>query len=209
MATLHRSRKRVSAFRRAPDGSAFEMCEGCGTSVAIALADMHECEPKRGVKRFREINVKQLMNKSFEDLNQHVPNRSPEHVSQHVTNKRFEDQPRSPFRLFMESFVKISNNGTLLEIDRKGFETWKSMTEDERQPYVLQAEKLDSAYQRALNKEVNDMIQVDDEADSAMVGKIDMFFQFCCEEPSDSSEYYSEFSDDCYTMENNQLPGRT
>ncbi|KAK4277749.1 hypothetical protein QN277_015698 [Acacia crassicarpa] len=212
MATMHRNRKRVCAFHRAPDGSAFEKCEICGKSVAIALADMHECERKMGVKRFRGTNVNQPRNKCFEDVdqhvtlissdsedvNQHATNKSSEDANQHVTNKSFEDQPRSPFCLFIESFVKTSNGGTMIEINTKGFETWKNMSKEERQPYVLQAEKLESAYQKILDKEVNDMIQVDDEADSAMVGKID---KFCCEESSDYSEYCSEYSDDWLTVE--------
>ena len=52
--------------------------ERCGLSVAIALLDMHECEPNRDVKRFRGINGKQA-----------------------VVNQCFADQPISPFRLFM------------------------------------------------------------------------------------------------------------
>ncbi|XP_028778857.1 high mobility group B protein 7-like isoform X2 [Neltuma alba] len=199
--------------------------EGCGRSVAIALADMHECEPKKGVKRFRGTNVNQLLNKCSEDVNQHVAitisedgsqhvtntssgdvnqhamNRSSEDVNQHATDKRFENQPVSPFRLFIESFFKTCNGGNMIEIDRKGFEIWKNMSKEERKPYVLQAAKLESAYQQALDKEANDMIQVDDEADSAMVGKIDKFYQFCCDEPSDYSEYYSEDSDVCFTLE--------
>ncbi|KAI9110679.1 hypothetical protein K1719_018117 [Acacia pycnantha] len=213
MATMNRNRKRVCAFHRAPDGSAFEKCEICGKSVAIALADMHECERKMGVKRFRGTDVNRhvtiissdsedvnqhVTNKSSEDVNQHVTNKISEDLNQHVTNKSFEDQPRSPFCLFMESFVKTSNGGTMIEINTKGFETWKNMSKEERQPFVLQAEKLESAYQKTLDKEVNDMIQVDDEADSAMVGKID---KFCCEESSDYSEYDSEYSDDWLTVE--------
>ncbi|KAF7830888.1 high mobility group B protein 7 [Senna tora] len=175
MASRPRTRKRVCAVRRASDGSAFEKCERCGISVAVALADMHQCEPDKGVKRFRGINV-----------NHHVPNHS------------FGDQPISPFRLFMEDFVKDCETADMIEIDRSGFEVWKNMSKEQRQPYVSQAEKVNSAYEEALNKEVNDMIQVDDEADSAMVGKFDKFHQ-SYEESSEYSEYYTEFSgqDDC------------
>lgn len=52
--------------------------ERCGISFPIALADMHQCEREKCVKRFRGINV-----------------------NQHVANHCFGDQPVSPFRLFM------------------------------------------------------------------------------------------------------------
>ncbi|KAI4306531.1 hypothetical protein L6164_029800 [Bauhinia variegata] len=168
MATRPRTSKRVCAIRRAPDGSAFGKCEKCGISVAILLADLHECEPKKDTKRFRGIAGKKL-----------------------VSNQNFEDQPISPFRLFMESFMRSCNTGSLIEIDRRGFETWKNMSKEEKQPYVSQAGKVNSAYEEALKKEVGDMIQVNDEADSAMVVKFDQFKQQPYEEFFEYSDYAS------------------
>ncbi|KAJ7965119.1 high mobility group B protein 7 [Quillaja saponaria] len=165
MANRPRIRKRVYAIRRAPDGSAFENCNNCGVSVAVALADMHECEPMKDVKRFRGVNSKQ----------------------QSIPKQNFGDQPISPFRLFMESFMKSCKNRNLIAIDRRGFEIWKNMSKEERQLYVSQAEKVNSSYLEALLKEVNDMIEVDDEADSAMVGKFDQFY-----EGYEDHKYYSD-----------------
>ncbi|KAF9595556.1 hypothetical protein IFM89_000693 [Coptis chinensis] len=53
MANLPRTRKRVFGLLRAPDGSAFQHCDVCGISVAVALYDMHECNLKSREK-FRE-----------------------------------------------------------------------------------------------------------------------------------------------------------
>lgn len=53
MASAPRVNKRVFPIRRAPDGSAFHKCGACGVSIAIALADMHYCESKMEVKRFK------------------------------------------------------------------------------------------------------------------------------------------------------------
>ncbi|XP_044461015.1 high mobility group B protein 7 isoform X2 [Mangifera indica] len=127
-----RTRKRVRALPRAPDGSAFQKCQSCEVLVPIALADMHECERKKEVKRFRGVCEKPAVLKRG----------SGDH------------QVRSPFRFFMESFVKMYENGNWIDIDRKGFEAWKSMSMEEKRPYVTQAQK------------------VDDEADSATVGML-------------------------------------
>ncbi|KAL6123488.1 hypothetical protein ACLB2K_076010 [Fragaria x ananassa] len=118
MVNLRRTRKRVRAIPRAPDGSAFQNCNKCGVSVAVALAGMHECEPSKKVKRFKE-------------------------------------------------FTKTRKGRDWIEINREGFEVWKKMSEKERQPYVKEAERIDEAYQKALLKESNDGLKVDDEADSA------------------------------------------
>ncbi|XP_038719899.1 high mobility group B protein 7 isoform X2 [Tripterygium wilfordii] len=129
---IPRPRKRVRAIRRAPDGSAFQPCDGCGISVAVALADMHECETeKEEVKRFKGVCAKQ-----------------------NVIDQSCNDQPRSAFRLFMESFVNIcSKHGKFIDIDQCGFESWKNMSEEERQPYVYEAEVVNEANTKALRLE--------------------------------------------------------
>ncbi|KAF2296415.1 hypothetical protein GH714_037829 [Hevea brasiliensis] len=152
MANPPRIRKRVHAVRRAPDGSAFEKCDNCGASVPIALADMHECEaqPKTAVKRFKGLNGKQ-----------------------NIVERCYSDQPRSPFRIFMEDFMNTCKKRKLIDIDRKGFEIWRNMSKEERQPYVNNATKVNLAYLKSLIQEVHDSSEVDEEADSAMVGKFD------------------------------------
>ncbi|KAK6929549.1 hypothetical protein RJ641_005754 [Dillenia turbinata] len=152
MANQPRTRKRVHSLRRAPDGSAFQH-DYCGMLVAIGLWGMHDCEGKRNVtfKRFKG---------QFENERKHAV-------------QSFANQPRSPFRFFMEEFEKAHFGQCLIDIDRRGFETWKSMTMEERQVYVDQAAKVNSAHEEALLEEVDGFPQVDDEADSAMVGKFD------------------------------------
>ncbi|KAI8008261.1 hypothetical protein LOK49_LG07G00780 [Camellia lanceoleosa] len=155
MANQPRTRKRVNAIRRASDGSAFHKCHYCGVLVAIALSDMHECKSRKNVKRFKgEIRT------------------------QNVKDLSFQDQPRSPFRYFMESFVETCKAKNQIEVDRKGFETWRTMSKQERLPYVLQAAKVNSSYEKALLQEVEHMSWVDDdEADSAEVGKYDKNYE--------------------------------
>ncbi|KAL0402970.1 UNVERIFIED_CONTAM: hypothetical protein Sradi_1937800 [Sesamum radiatum] len=146
-----RPRKRVLAIRRGPDGSAFQKCKGCGLTVAIALADMHECGVKKITKKKRKTRC----------------------GSGKIERQKIQDQPRSAFHFFMEEFVKTCKDGNEIEIDKKGCETWKNMSKEERRPFVLEADKLNSAYVKLLLKEESEMQWVDDEADSGDVGKYD------------------------------------
>ncbi|KAL6530414.1 hypothetical protein OROHE_014767 [Orobanche hederae] len=146
MAYQSRARKRVHALCRAPDGSAFQKCESCGLSGPIALVDMHECEIKKLKSHFEDGSVKEPM---------------------------IQHQPRSAFRFFIEEFKKSCKDGNETEREKKGFEKWKTMSKETRLPYCLQADKVNSAYERHLRHEEIEMQQVDDEADSAEVGKYD------------------------------------
>ncbi|XP_042504296.1 uncharacterized protein LOC122081302 isoform X2 [Macadamia integrifolia] len=175
MADPLRSRKRVYGLRRASDGSAFEKCDFCGVSFAIALADMHECKAKTEHKRLKAANQ----------------NRNPRILI-------VEDQPRSPFCCFMESFRK-THNFNYLEEDRKGFETWKNMTPEERSPFVLLSKMVDLKYDEVLLKEVDELeFQADDEADSLGFENFDLDHGFSNgwdsinSEGFDSSEWSQE-----------------
>ncbi|KAK5770070.1 high mobility group B protein 7-like isoform X1 [Gossypium arboreum] len=157
MANHPRTRKRVHATipRRSPNGSAFQKCDICGDMVAIALVDMHECGPKKKeLKKFKGISGTQNAVKPMACL-----------------------QPRSAFNIFWESFMEVNKNGNLVDVDRKAFETWKNMSEEERKPYVTQAGKLNSAYMKDMTEAEKNIIKVDDEADSATVGKFDQFYE--------------------------------
>ncbi|KAL3732448.1 hypothetical protein ACJRO7_029165 [Eucalyptus globulus] len=161
---MARARKRVRATRRAADGSAFQNCDTCGESVAIALADMHECEePKKEVKRFR----------GFCGVLK----------SNYVGEESAADQPRSAFCFFMESFLRNREGVHSIDVEREGFETWKNMSVEERQPYIIRERKIDSVYREALLREINDASEMEDEADSAMVGKFDL------------SQFYEDYED--------------
>ncbi|PIN20484.1 HMG box-containing protein [Handroanthus impetiginosus] len=178
MAYQSRARKRVHAIRRGPDGSAFQKCESCGQTVAIALFDMHECGFKKNKKK---------------KLKTQCGNRN-------VERQGIQDQPRSAFHLFMDEFVKTCTDGNEIEIDKKGCEKWKNMSREERQPFVLQADKLNSAYVKLLLEEENEIQRVDDEADSAEVGKLDENYEDyeMCFYDSESSGGFGLFLSETY-----------
>ncbi|KAF5956461.1 hypothetical protein HYC85_003686 [Camellia sinensis] len=67
----------------------------CDVLVAIALSDMHECESKKNVKRFKG-----------------------EITSQNVKDLSFQDQPRSPFRFFMYAMFFLVVTIILIKLQR-------------------------------------------------------------------------------------------
>ncbi|RZC54541.1 hypothetical protein C5167_013408 [Papaver somniferum] len=151
MANLLRNRKRVFPLCRAPDGSAFQKCDLCGVSVAIAIYDMHECKLKQGTKGGKKRNKKCESFTKDEDQRKTVKCED-DGTNQTIDDggKGFSDQPRSAFCFFMESLQK----GNFLDVDGKGFEKWKCMSVEERSPFVLEAEKVNSAHENILLKEV-------------------------------------------------------
>ncbi|KAI3870777.1 hypothetical protein MKX03_006761 [Papaver bracteatum] len=168
MANLLRNRKRVFPLCRAPDGSAFQKCDLCGVSVAIAIYDMHECKLKQGRKGGKKRNKKW---ESFsKDDDQRKAVKCEDDGNNDDGGKGFSDQPRSAFCFFIESLQM----GNFFDADRKGFEKWKCMSFKERSPFVIEAEKVNLAYESILLKEVQVEPLMDDEADSAMVNRYDM-----------------------------------
>ncbi|GAB2288215.1 hypothetical protein Dimus_022557 [Dionaea muscipula] len=138
--------------------------------MAVALADMHECRMiKKDVKRFRG------------KFDPQIP-----------CKQRFHDQPRSAFCFFMESYASTHPGEDLIEINREGFEKWRNMSKEGREPYIGQADKVNSAYLRTLLQEV-DVPRADDGADSAWVGKYDQRY-----EDSDSLHSYSYKEDESF-----------
>ncbi|KAJ8442659.1 hypothetical protein Cgig2_003703 [Carnegiea gigantea] len=138
MANPQRNRKRVRALRRAPDGSAFQNDE-CGSSVPVALMDMHECQGTKDVKK----DVR-IMGKCEPPV---VKQMSPS------------DEPRSAFQFFLESYMKSRNDEDLVEVNREAFDKWKKMSDKEQWPYIQQAEKVERAYMKVIREEVNHMSQ--------------------------------------------------
>ncbi|KAH1083264.1 hypothetical protein J1N35_023025 [Gossypium stocksii] len=62
----------------------------------------------------------------------------------------------------VESFMETNKKGNLIDIDLKGFWTWRNMYEDvmEREPYVTQAGNMNSAYIEGVIEEEKNIIKV-------------------------------------------------
>ncbi|GAU49447.1 hypothetical protein TSUD_137910 [Trifolium subterraneum] len=76
-----------------------------------------------------------------------------------------------------ESFMKDQDMEIYnIEIDRIGFEKWKNMSEEEKQPFVSRARELDNKHQEALKEEADDIIKVRYGADSPMIDEMQWIF---------------------------------
>nr|AFK49202.1 unknown [Lotus japonicus] len=152
MVSAPRLRKRVFPLLRAPDGSAFQICELCEVSVAVALADLHHCETKMASKIFKG---KELM--------QHSPVKVEPKTE--VKQEMQDDDPEE------EQFMKDHDNKNYIEADRMGFEKWKSMSKQVKLPYTFHAFALKNEYVDDLLLEAHQIAEVSDEADSAYAVK--------------------------------------
>ncbi|VFQ77497.1 unnamed protein product [Cuscuta campestris] len=146
----------ISHFAFIPSPTELIKSESCGLSVAISLADMHECGATRVLIKKPRTQLRSATGEEYR-------------VETSEDFARFQDQPRSAFRLFMEEFAKTCPDGDEIDVDRRGFETWRNMSKMERQPYELRAEKIYSAYLKGLIEEENNMPKVNDEAESVEV----------------------------------------
>ncbi|KAL0736538.1 hypothetical protein Bca4012_012748 [Brassica carinata] len=189
MAIRPRTRKRVEAVRRAADGSAFEKCEECGVTIAIALFDMHECggEKRREVKRFKCVSSGKIDD---------------------ISKPSFEDEPRSPFVFFLEDFRK-SYGGSMVEASRICFTVWKNMSGEDQKPFIARAVEVDLAHNRKLKEEAQRLYKTDDEADSKAVGKFDKCYDHEEEEYGSSDHFEKVFWYVCSISKSyniNQIP---
>ncbi|KAA3473021.1 high mobility group B protein 3-like isoform X1 [Gossypium australe] len=65
-----------------------------------------------------------------------------------------------PIISLQHSFMETNKNGNLIDIDLKGFWTWRNMYEEEREPYVTQAGNMNSVYIKGVIEEEKNIIKV-------------------------------------------------
>ncbi|MFQ6657611.1 hypothetical protein Gotur_027216 [Gossypium turneri] len=56
--------------------------------------------------------------------------------------------------------METNKKGNLIDIDLKGFWTWRNMYEEEREPYVTQAGNMNSAFIKGVIEEEKNIIKV-------------------------------------------------
>ncbi|CAH8271987.1 unnamed protein product [Arabidopsis lyrata] len=190
-----KQRKRVEAetstntsttLRRAKDGSAFALCEGCNKSVAVALISMHNCSLDAKIRVNLEAQVvetqaeakKKPAEKKKTTSDGPKPKRlkktNDEKKSSSTSNKP--KRPLTAFFIFMNDFrktFKTEHNGSLAKDAAKiGGEKWKSLTEEEKKVYLDKAAELKAEYNKSLEsndadeEEENEEKQSDDVDDA-------------------------------------------
>ncbi|XP_020079783.1 high mobility group B protein 7-like, partial [Ananas comosus] len=162
-----RTRKRVEAetstLKRARDGSAFTRCEGCNKDVPVVLIDMHSCSLDSKIRMSLEAQVvEKVVEPKKSTEKKRVASSSPKErkgkKEKRMKNPNKPKRPPTAFFLFMDDFRKSykeanpgSKGGAL--VAKEGGAKWKSMTEEEKKPYVDKAEELRAEYDKAVKED--------------------------------------------------------
>uniref|UniRef100_A0ACD6AI04 Uncharacterized protein n=1 Tax=Avena sativa TaxID=4498 RepID=A0ACD6AI04_AVESA len=148
-----RSRKRVEAtvLKRARDGSAFTRCDACNKNVPVVLIDLHSCSLDSKIRTSLE---SQVVEKAVEIAAKTEKKRKAPSAGTGKGKKSKaggdgtkKKRPQTAFFLFMSDFrveFKASHPDEkgAAAVGKAAGEKWRSMTEEERKPYVDQAKEL-------------------------------------------------------------------
>ncbi|CDP16974.1 unnamed protein product [Coffea canephora] len=164
-----------STLLRAKDGSAFTKCGECNKDVAVALISMHDCSTEAKIKMNLEA---QVVEKAAELKKKPAEKRKAKAAEpkakkgKKAKNPNALKRPPTAFFIFMDDFRKSFKEAnpdckSVSVVAKEGGEKWKSMTEEEKQPYVDRAAELKAEYERALESNGDGAENEDGEENSA------------------------------------------
>ncbi|WOL13355.1 high mobility group B protein 7-like [Canna indica] len=207
-----RPRKRVEAetvntLKRARDGSAFTRCEACNKDVAVVLIDMHSCSLDSKIRMTLESQVveKEVEVKKPPAKKRAVPSEGKEKkVKTGKKSKGASGRKRPPtaFFLFMDDFRKSfkeanPDNKKVAVVAKEGGEKWKSMSEEEKKPYVERAAELKAEHEKAVEKDnQEEEEEVGEEAEEEVGGEVEETNQEDEEEKEGSSKEEEELEEE-------------
>lgn len=138
------------------------MCsEECKKDVPVVLIDMHSCSLEAKIKLNLEAQVVEkvtdVKKKPAEKKNATTAEPKPK-KSRRLRKVKDPNMPKRPptaFFLFMDDFrkeYKESNpdSKNVSVVAKEGGEKWKSMTDEEKKPYVDKAAELKAEYDKAM-----------------------------------------------------------
>ncbi|KAI3728484.1 hypothetical protein L6452_17121 [Arctium lappa] len=166
-----RARKRVEAdtasisLKRAKNGSAFTRCEACNKDVAVALISMHDCGLDAKIRMNLEAQVVETLNDPVvkKTVERKKPSAGKEQPSKRVKKQKDLSKPKKPptaFFVFMEEFrltfkALHPDNKKVSVVAKEGGEKWRSMSEEEKKPYIERAAELKEEYQNSLQTPID------------------------------------------------------
>ncbi|XVE49689.1 hypothetical protein DITRI_Ditri01bG0101400 [Diplodiscus trichospermus] len=167
----------TSSLVRAKDGSAFAKCDECNKTVPVALISMHSCSLEAKIKMNLEAQVierpAELKKKPAERKKSSSTEPNPIRLKKlkKVKDPNAPKRPPTAFFLFMDDFRKLYKEANpdakgVTGVAKEGGEKWKSMSEEEKKPYVDKAAELKAEYEKALEEAKN----ADNENDEAEEG---------------------------------------
>lgn len=157
----------TTSLLRARDGSAFARCEECKKDVPVALISMHSCSLDARIKLNLEAQIvekpsdppKKKPTTTTTTTDRKKSSSTEPKAKKAKTDKKSKDpnapkRPQTAFFLFMDDFRKTykeenpdSKGGK--EVAKEGGEKWKSMTDEEKKPYMDKAAELKAEYDKA------------------------------------------------------------
>ncbi|KAI0500530.1 hypothetical protein KFK09_018744 [Dendrobium nobile] len=185
--TLHtpKQRKRVEAetpttMKRAKDGSAFTKCEACKKDIHVGLIDMHDCGMDSKIKMNLEAQVVEKVTEVKKPEKKRAASstqkerKSKKEKKGRDSNKR--KRPPTAFFLYMEDFRKEfkeanPDNKSVALVAKEGGVKWKSMTDEEKNPYLDKAADLKAEYDKAENDVENEEVKEEDDTEEKGVEK--------------------------------------
>ncbi|CAL0300456.1 unnamed protein product [Lupinus luteus] len=160
----------ASALVRGKDGSAFTRCEECKKDVPVALISMHNCSLEAKIKMNLESQVveaaaevkkpEKKRSKSKEASAKSAkgePNakRAKGEKVKKVKDPNMPKRPATAFFLFLDDFRKAfkeenPDSKDVKRVGKEGGEKWRSMTDEEKKPYLDKFAELKVEYEKAM-----------------------------------------------------------
>ncbi|KAJ4832265.1 hypothetical protein Tsubulata_012209 [Turnera subulata] len=158
---------------RARDGSAFTRCDSCNQNVPVAAIDFHDCEEARERMKCvaqlvaRPAPAKKSTERKRASTTEPKGNKAKKEKKANEPKAR--KRPPTAFFLFLDDFRKSFKEANpdskgVKQVAKEGGEQWRSMTDEEKKPYVDRADELKAEYKKAL--ETDNAENEDDEAGS-------------------------------------------
>ncbi|XP_027367458.1 high mobility group B protein 7-like [Abrus precatorius] len=163
------SRKRVDAVDsrsasvlvRAKDGSAFARCEECNKDVPVALINMHSCSLEAKIKMNLDAQVVEQAAEAKKPERKKPKSKEPKAKKAKVEKgKKVKDpnmpkRPPTAFFLFLDDFRKTFKEANpdskdVKRVGKEAGEKWKSMTDEEKKPYLDKVVELKAEYEKAM-----------------------------------------------------------
>ncbi|KAF2322443.1 hypothetical protein GH714_017068 [Hevea brasiliensis] len=161
---------------RGKDGSAFARCEECKKDVPVALISMHSCSLEARIKmnlgefHHRLKSWKSLLKLKKPSERKKATSTEPKakkaKKEQKSNNPNKPKRPPTAFFIFMDEFRKAfkeanPDNKDVKKVSKEAGEKWKSMTDEEKKPYVDKAAERKAEYDKAM--EANNAENEDDQ----------------------------------------------
>ncbi|CAL0316280.1 unnamed protein product [Lupinus luteus] len=150
----------ASVLVRTKDGSAFTRCEECNKDVPVALISMHSCSLEAKIKMNLEsqvveaTEVKKQERKKQKSKEPNAKRAKTEKVKK-VKDPNIPKRPATAFFLFLEDFRKAFKEANpdskdVKRVGKEGGEKWRSMSDEEKKPYLDKFAELKIEYEKAM-----------------------------------------------------------